>query len=82
MAIIGGRAHSLEELDEVAKTDFPYIEINVDDPAAVETQLDEFIERRERYNIYYLAHYPNEGNPTDVQNLQEVFVGLSGSPNS
>lgn len=74
MAIIGGRAHSLEELDEVAKTDFPYIEINVDDPAAVETQLDEFIERRERYNIYYLAHYPNEGNPTDVQNLQEVFV--------
>ena len=56
MAIIGGRAHSLEELDEVAKTDFPYIEINVDDPAVVEDQLQELIERKKRYNIYYLAH--------------------------
>ena len=74
MAIIGGRAHSLEELDEVAKTDFPYVEINIDDPDNVEKQLDQLIERKERYNIYYLAHYPNEGNPSDVQNLQEIFV--------
>ena len=74
MAIIGGRAHSLEELDEVAKKDFPYVEINIDDPVTIENQIEDYLERRKRYNIYYLAHYPNEGNPTDVKNLQEIFI--------
>jgi len=74
MAIIGGRAHSLKELDEIGVNKFPYVEINVDDPEVVEKELEDFIQRKEEYGIYYLAHYPNEGNPSDVKKLQETFI--------
>ncbi|MBU3917343.1 sugar phosphate isomerase/epimerase [bacterium] len=74
MIVIGGRAHSVEEIIKVGQLGYPYAEINIDDPAKIEKQLEELLELKEKYNLYYLAHYPNEGNPTDLKNLKENFV--------
>ncbi|MCP4755845.1 MAG: sugar phosphate isomerase/epimerase [Proteobacteria bacterium] len=74
MAVIGGRAHTLEEICEVGKLGYPYAEINIDHPEKIEQQLGELKALKEEYGFYYLAHYPNEGNPSDVKGLQEKFI--------
>ncbi len=74
MAIIGGRAHNIKEIHKVGNLGYPYAEINIDDPEKIERQLEELLELKKKYGIYYLAHYPNEGNPADVKNLQESFI--------
>ncbi len=74
MVIIGGRAHTLEQIDEVGKLGYPYAEIDVNDPDAIEQQFDDLLKLRERYNLFYLAHYPNEGDPRNLDVLKEHFV--------
>jgi len=74
MVIIGGRAHTLEEIDAVGRLGYPFAEINVDDPDGIAGQLNELVKLKEKYGINYLAHYPNEGNPTDVEKLRELFI--------
>lgn len=74
MAIIGGRAHTLEHVHEMARLGYPFAEISVYDPDEMARSLDDFLALREKYGIYYLAHYPNEGNPFDAKALEENFV--------
>ena len=74
MAIIGGRAHTIEEIIQVAKLGYPYAEINLDDPTKIAKDLNQLLDLKKEYKINYLAHYPNEGNPADIKNLKEVFV--------
>jgi sugar phosphate isomerase/epimerase len=73
-AIIGGRAHTLEEVRAVASLGFPFAEISLDDAEQAEGMLAELLELRERTGISYIAHYPNEGNPFDADALKRVFV--------
>ncbi|MDY6934869.1 MAG: sugar phosphate isomerase/epimerase [Spirochaetota bacterium] len=74
MVVIGGRAHNIEEIHEVGNLEYPYAEISLDDPEEVSRQLDELLELKKKYHIYYLAHYPNEGNPVDTKALEERFI--------
>ena len=74
MITIGGRAHTIDEIRQVCELKFPFVEINMDDPVKIESQLDLLLALKEKYGIQYLAHYPNEGNPADLKNLEEVFV--------
>ena len=74
MAIIGGRAHSLQQIREVGRLGYPFAEISLYDPEATAGQLDELLELKKRYGLFYLAHYPNEGNPVDVANLRKTFL--------
>lgn len=74
MATIGGRAHTLEEIKQVGELGYPFAEINIDDPDAIEAQMDQLLELKQRYKLFYLAHYPNEGNPSDLKTLRSVFV--------
>ena len=71
---IGGRAHSLEQIHEVGALGYPFAEISLLDPSQVETQLEEMVRLRTDYKMFYIAHYPNEGNPFDVKTLNEQFV--------
>ena len=71
---IGGRAHSLEEIHEVGALGYPFAEISLLDPSQVETQLEEMARLKTVYEMSYIAHYPNEGNPFDVKTLKEQFV--------
>jgi len=74
MVTIGGRAHTIEEIHEVGRLGYPFVEISLDDPKAVADQLPGLLEMKEAYGISYLAHYPNEDNPFDVSVLKDRFV--------
>lgn len=74
MITIGGRAHTLEEIDAVGRQGYPFAEINIDDPDEALSQTDELMKLKDKYGLYYLAHYPNEGNPSDADKLRELFV--------
>jgi len=74
MAIIGGRAHSMEEIPAIGKLGCPYAEISLYAPHQVADDLDQLIKLKKEYGISYLAHFPNEGNPVDFVNLKENFV--------
>ncbi|MGC9325096.1 MAG: sugar phosphate isomerase/epimerase family protein [Desulfomonilia bacterium] len=74
MVIIGGRAHTIEQIHEVGALGYPYAEISLNDPDEVESSLARYLLLKEEYGISYLAHYPNEDNPFDVDVLQQRFV--------
>jgi len=74
MAIIGGRAHTLEHVHEVGKLGYPHAEISLYDPEEMRRSAEDFLALKEKYGIDYLAHYPNEGNPFDAKVLAETFV--------
>jgi sugar phosphate isomerase/epimerase len=74
MSIIGGRAHSMEEIHLIGKLGYPYAEISLYVPEQVEADLDQLLQLKNEYGIAYLAHFPNEGNPVDLENLRESFV--------
>jgi sugar phosphate isomerase/epimerase len=72
--IIGGRAHSVEEIHAIGKLGYPYAEISLYAPEQIETDLDQLLKLKNEYGITYLAHFPNESNPVDLENLRESFV--------
>ncbi len=74
MVTIGGRAHNIDEINQVGKLGYPFVEINIDIPEKIESIIPELLQLKERYGFYYLAHYPNEGNPADLDNLKQNFV--------
>jgi len=74
MITIGGRAHTMEELLEVGKLGYPFVEISLDDPATVASWIPQLREIKNTYGISFLAHYPNEDNPFDVKGLQSKFL--------
>ena len=74
MPVIGGRAHNIEQIHEVGKLGYQFAEISLLEPDEVWGQIDELMKLRDLYGMYYLAHYPNEGNPFDVNELGRRFV--------
>ena len=65
----GARAHSLGDVEFLARAGFEFAEIDWKDPHHVETELAELARLQDRYTITYLAHGPNEGDPFDVDEL-------------
>lgn len=74
MITIGGRAHNIEEIFEVAKLGYPFLEISLNDPAIVEDWMPQLMEIKNKYGVSFLAHYPNEDNPLDVNVLRNKFL--------
>jgi len=74
MITIGGRAHNIEEIFEVAKLGYPFLEISLNDPAIVEGWMPQLMEIKNKYGVSFLAHYPNEDNPLDVNVLRKKFL--------
>lgn len=74
MITIGGRAHTIEEVHEVGRMGLSFVEVSLDSPETVSGQLPELLEMKKAYGIDYLAHYPNEDNPFDVEVLKARFV--------
>lgn len=72
--IIGGRAHNLDEVIAVSKLGLSFIEISLDDPATVADWLPQLTEIKNKCGIFYLAHFPNEDNPLDLEILSNKFL--------
>ena len=80
MITIGGRAHTIEELLEVSKLGYPFVEISLDDPVTVAGWIPQLREVKDTYGISFLAHYPNEDNPFDVNVLRKQVSSAHQSP--
>jgi sugar phosphate isomerase/epimerase len=74
MAIIGGRAHTIEHLKSIVDFGFPFAEICLYDPDKVVQEMEEFTDIKQNNDIYYLAHYPNEDNPRDPNVLRKKYL--------
>ncbi|HDP24424.1 MAG TPA: sugar phosphate isomerase/epimerase [Deltaproteobacteria bacterium] len=74
MPSIGGRAHTIEQIREIGERGYPFAEISLNDPGEVEANLSQYLRLKSLYGISYLAHYPNEDNPFDVEVLKQKFV--------
>lgn len=74
MITIGGRAHTMPEVHEVAGLGYPFVEVSLDDPSVAASQVPELREVQKIRGITYLAHYPNEDNPFDADVLRARFL--------
>jgi len=74
MALIGGRAHNLEMIHHLGRLGYPFAEVSLLDPDESSRQVKALKELKEVYGLSYLAHYPNEDNPTDPGILADRFV--------
>jgi sugar phosphate isomerase/epimerase len=68
---IGGRAHSLKDVRQIAEAGLSFAEISIVNPAAFcRDELDELRHIRDRYGLYYLVHGPEEGDAWNPQALR------------
>lgn len=64
----------MQETLEVSKMGLPFIEISLDDPETVSPVIPQLLEIKKTCGISFLAHYPNEDNPFDVEILRTKFL--------
>jgi sugar phosphate isomerase/epimerase len=74
--IIGGRAHSVEEVQFIAQAGFPFAEISIRSISEFRSNLNSLKRIRDAYGIFYLAHGPEEDNPWDPEALRKNFLPL------
>jgi len=74
--IIGGRAHTVEEVDLIAREGFPFAEISIRDPLEFRNEINPLLRLKNGTNIFYLAHGPEEENPWDLEIIQGKFLPL------
>ncbi|MEA3221711.1 MAG: sugar phosphate isomerase/epimerase family protein [Thermodesulfobacteriota bacterium] len=74
MPIIGGRAHTIEQLHEIGNLGYPFAELSLYEPEEVKEQIEDILRLKKAYNIELMAHYPNEGNPFDATILKKRFI--------
>ena len=65
--MIGGRAHSLEDIAAIGTLNLPFAEISLADLDQVERDFEPLLRLREEYHLSYLGHGPEEGNPRDTE---------------
>ena len=69
----GARAYSLDTVEFLTEAGFEFAEIDWKDPRLVSAELTELAALRDRHDIGYLAHGPNERNPFDVDEIIAVM---------
>jgi sugar phosphate isomerase/epimerase len=69
----GGRAHSLSDIEFIAEAGFDFAEIDLEAPEKVAHDLSDLMELRGKYDIFYLAHGPSEGNPLDIEAIEKTL---------
>lgn len=73
--IIGGRAHTLADIELIGKAGFPFAEISILDPRAFfDEELERLRQLRDAYGLTYLAHGPEEGNAWEPEVLRRDFL--------
>jgi sugar phosphate isomerase/epimerase len=72
--IIGGRAHSLHDVERIAQEGFQFAEISILDEQSFMAELGHLKRMQNMYGITYLAHGPEEGAATDPEILRREYV--------
>jgi sugar phosphate isomerase/epimerase len=76
MMFYGARAYSLDDIEFLAETDFAFAEIDWKDPQKLRGQMDELAMLGEKYSLAYLAHGPNEGDPSNLESIANLLGPL------
>ncbi len=74
--IIGGRAHSVADVEFIAQAGFPFAEISIRSVAEFQNDLPGLKRLQDEYQLFYLAHGPEENDPWSAQGLREHFLPL------
>jgi sugar phosphate isomerase/epimerase len=74
--LIGGRAHSVEDVEFIAKAGFPFVEISIRSIREFRSDLNSLKRIQAEYGIFYLAHGPEEDNPWKPEALRKNFLPL------
>ena len=77
--LIGGRAHSVEDVEFIAQAGFPFAEISIRSISEFRRDLNSLKRIQDEYGIFYLAHGPEEDNPWDPEKQRENFLPLINS---
>ena len=72
--LIGGRAHSIHEVDEIARAGFPFAEISITDAGLFYGGLKQLKSIRAAHGIFYLAHGPEEGRAGEPALLRRDYL--------
>lgn len=72
--LIGGRAHSLKEINYVGKTGLDFAEINLLNPHHVFREIPSLIKLKKEFNFFFVVHGPEEGNPFNCQELKTKLL--------
>lgn len=74
--LIGGRAHSLEDVEFIAAAGFPFVEISIRSIPEFQSHVPCLKRIQDEHQLFYLAHGPEENDPWGVQALREQFLPL------
>lgn len=68
--LIGGRAHSLEEINYVGEAGLDFAEVNLLHPHNGFQEIPSLLKIKKEFNLFFTVHGPEEGNPFDCQELR------------
>ena len=71
--LIGGRAHSLIEVDYVGKAHLDFAEINLPNHHPSQ-DIPALLQLKKKFNFFLLVHGPEEGNPFDCNELRSTLL--------
>jgi len=72
--LIGGRAHSLEEINSVGETRLDFAEINLPNLHHAFQEILSLLELKKKFNFFFIVHGPEKGNPFDCQKLKNKLL--------
>jgi len=72
--LIGGRAHSIREVLEIARAGFPFAEISITDEGLFYDELEQLKSIRAAHGLFYLAHGPEEGRAGEPDVLRRDYL--------
>lgn len=74
--IVGGRAHSIDEVERIAAAGFPFVEISILNERSFAADFSRLKRIQDSCGISYLAHGPEEGAAADPEALRRDYLPL------
>jgi sugar phosphate isomerase/epimerase len=72
--LIGGRAHSLKDINYVGEARLDFAEINLLNPHHPFQEIPFLLKLKKVFNFFFIVHGPEEGNPFDCQELRNKLL--------
>jgi sugar phosphate isomerase/epimerase len=71
---LGGTARSPEDVTALDELGLQFAEIPIADPDKFPPLKDTYMDLKNKTGLYYLCHGPREGDPNDVETLENVYM--------
>ena len=72
--LVGGRAHSILEAQEIADAGFPFAEISITSEGVFRDELEQLKSIWAERGLFYLAHGPEEGRAMEPDVLRREYL--------